>query len=743
MSGAYLGDVALAANQAIRWAQTTGVKPYSTTVLVHVDDAEDIEKMLGEPQVLRIVGLNGEIEVEDVYPLYGVPTSSPNRRAFLISDKRWLWPYKLVVRDYNVTRKTGDKMLLIETSVPIELAQYVDRFKYMTYSLDGEESRWRGRRAIEDVLGSVTDGEFEISSFSLSDSDGVDGQISIQNLLLRDSGDIAVARVLGFVPGMQVTVDLDGTVRAFDGTDIEVAEKIRDDLGPISQLAQYPMEIDRSKVRPKSFKVYTVREIEIRLDINENLSEGATVTEVDADDPFVENVIPLPDPKTKGVKLRDEDRNVQTLDAPMGTWCPIYEALRVWEEERQEDKLREGMLPFSFSPAIENHYFEGKLMYVWYGPSDESSADTDLSSSLAGRVRAFLSHFRRTYRVNPKYMARIREVKAVRAGLLDPITGARAPSLAWMNYYVIPSNKTYRILGKDRKSADTGVWYNVKGYPGYEGDLWGTASQFNVRIVDSKLGIFSVSSADSPYDFARGMGAGQVVDATGKAAAGRVALRHQDDHPMAPGCKVESVSGAKLSGKHDMATVLTFIPNSPNDKSQLHVEEYTSEEIAKEFSTLAGIESGDGPEMEIFIPPSTCVARFAWDSNDARATIRDLMGTLGADDDVGLSEDRRDMPGYLFVNGEDEIPANSKAAAAEILQGFSDTIAGGVQTSHDSESKVDGALQGIDHTLGPSGRFMKVTKFRERQISVDRFALLPNPIRHMTLGIIAFQPDDR
>jgi len=389
MSEAYLNDIPIAANGSVGWMQTTGPNPYTSEFMVHRSRWSDVEELLGEPCTLRFKGLNGEVEVKDVYPLHELPTNSPNRRMVLVADKRWLWPNKLVVRDYNITRKTGDKTMLLEEAVPIELAQFVDRFKYLTYSLYKEQTRWKARRVIEDVL-NVLEGKdgFEISSVSLADGNGEDGTVSVQNLLLRDQGDKAISRALALIPGSQVTVDLDGTVRVFDGTDIDAAEAIYDELGPISQAGSYPRLIDRTVIRPKGYRVYTVREIEIRLDHQEDYD--GTVTAPDKDDPFIENVLPLPDVVTEDITLRDEERNTYQVDAPQGTYAPVATSLAKWEDLRQASGVSSG-LPYSFE-SIRKMWFQGGLNQAWVGNGEDIFFDREEISDAQARVNAHGLH---------------------------------------------------------------------------------------------------------------------------------------------------------------------------------------------------------------------------------------------------------------------------------------------------------------------------------------------------------------
>ncbi|MFZ9881465.1 MAG: hypothetical protein ACO3QC_08705, partial [Phycisphaerales bacterium] len=227
-----LGGQPLAGTQAIAWKFVSGVTPYTTTVSVHTNVWPKLKPFKGKPLVLQITDSRGvTVTVNDVYILHEAPSDSPHRASFVISDKRWLWAYKLVVRDYNMPRKTGDRTAL--NSVPVELQTVVDRYDFLPYSLD-QGRRWTAQRAVEDVLdilestgrGRNRDRSWEVDSWPIKDTSGTgaSGQFTVQNVTLRDSGDVALARLLSYIPGADVYVDARGKVVVYDASDLDAVE---------------------------------------------------------------------------------------------------------------------------------------------------------------------------------------------------------------------------------------------------------------------------------------------------------------------------------------------------------------------------------------------------------------------------------------------------------------------------------------------------------------------------------------
>ena len=90
MSGAYLNNIPILATTNVAWMQTVGNIPYQSAMEVHKSQWPEVEDLLGTACTLKIVGLNGSIEVQDVYPLHAIHTSTPNRVRFVVADKRWM-----------------------------------------------------------------------------------------------------------------------------------------------------------------------------------------------------------------------------------------------------------------------------------------------------------------------------------------------------------------------------------------------------------------------------------------------------------------------------------------------------------------------------------------------------------------------------------------------------------------------------------------------------------------------------
>lgn len=233
-SSVRLGGFPLAATSAIAWRLQPGPRPYSTVVSVNRRQWPALKEKIGEPLDLQFRDQRGvEVVFRQVYILHVVPSAGPNLVSFVIADRRWKWSYKLVARDYNVPKKTGDRTAF--GIVPIENEVIVDQYNYRRSSLNKDGRRWTAKDALRDVL-TIVDGEegenWLIESFPIADNQGEEGTLSVQNLLIRDQGDGAIGRVLSQIPGAELYVRADGKVVVFDGADLTAAEEFRASLPP-------------------------------------------------------------------------------------------------------------------------------------------------------------------------------------------------------------------------------------------------------------------------------------------------------------------------------------------------------------------------------------------------------------------------------------------------------------------------------------------------------------------------------
>ena len=759
-----LGGVPLAADGPVTWVFRTGSVPYFTTVSVHNTHwRRNLKQRVGKPLTLNVVDHQGvRITIKDLYILHEVASSKPSTTAFIIADKRWKWQYKLIARDYNIPRKTGDRTAL--NKVPVETQLTVDEYQYRKASLDGR-TRWTPKRAVEDILDLLEGrrdvvnkktGETEsvanyrIDSFPI-EAKGTEGEYSLQNIRLRDQGDVALSRVLAMIPGAEVYIDKDGIARVFDGTDLRAADAKVKRLPPSTWDGDALREIDRAAIRPRFVDVHYQREIECLFEHSDDYA-ATTVVPPRKRDPFLENVIPTTDPSTSIPIYDPESGETKTTDVPPGTWVEMRVWLAAMDAIRPADSER-----WTFE-TIQRHWLAGDLDGVLGG----RGLDLDPNGNVAMRIQALKQHFRQTYRINRSYMERIDDLRAVRVALLDPVTGARAPAAVWSQGCSVPTTKGKRMSA--RKAADKAFVYRNVDYllpsrPTTHTESYGSGGGAKiietspgpqrVSILDRDLGIFRMEWILSPYGTVESWIPCHLVGESDSTVPKSITrnLSDQDRLAVGAGMTVESAStGIFLRPTLDFKVMLTIVPAAPNNKKRFHRETIVADDIQPLFRTEYGITGGDGPTLEVFIPPGEATARFAWDEDEpAKLTLSYLLG-LRSDDPNDAGWENPILFGFQHINRDQEIRAHARAVAAEHMSAFADSLMG----RHTSAVPRQGlslignmASATLQISSAPSAKVNAVHEFPGQQKKISRLAVLPEEARQIILGIVPFGQGDK
>lgn len=754
-----LGGEPLAATGPISWRIQAGTTPYITTFTVTNDRWQVLKGKIGKPLNLEIVDGRGiKTTIRDLYILHAVPGDGPKRTTFLVADKRWKWSYGLIARDYNIPRKSGDRTA--KNRVPVENQVVIDLYDYKPYSLK-EGKVWKAKEAVEDILelidketrsGGETEMKFVIESWPIQ-NEGNDGSLTLQGVVLRDSPDAALARLLSYIPGAEVYVDIDGFTRVFDGTDIKRAEQHFKDLPPITWDGEKPEFIDRKKVRPKAINIHYQREVEVLLEYEDDLGSQTSADPV-RDEPYLENVIPTVDEETTVTEYDPvTGQTVTKEDVPPGTWV----TLRAWLTAMDAVKPV-GAMDWTFD-TIKAFWMTGDLESMLGGSSDRGIKDLASQANVASRVQALRQHFRQTFRLNRRYMDRVRDIQAYRVAMIDPVTAARAPAAVWGQYCIIPSRKGR--MAKRREVEDGYAAQNIDALDGLGSGFKNNVIQFAsgpamVSMVDRDQGIFRVEYSVGPYGMRNSILPSFLVDSTNQPTGPTRDLAQQDRAPMGYGMRVSGGSnGIFLKGSTEFKVLLTLIPAAPNNKKQFHVETVKAEDIKEVFREEFGIKDGEGPELDVFIPPGEVTARFAWvDDAQAKDTVGRLLG-LNSDNpnEAGLVDDpetkkvdESQMLGFQIANQGREIDQHKRAVAAELLARYADSVQGTVATTLPNNGLwLRGNMGGATiHVAGaPSGKVNATHEFTGQQRPINAMAMLPDDVRQLVLGVLRFEGGDR
>jgi hypothetical protein len=728
-----LNGIPLAGTTPVVWQFTAGTAPYSTTVTFGKSFEGQIKQLIGKPLILKIVDSRGvSMQIKEVYVLHKAVTDAPSRVSYVISDRRWKWRYKLVSRDYNVIRKTGTRSR-VDVNLPVETAVTVDQFDYHAYSIQEDGTRYSAKEALQDVLDVIEEGSYDFESFPF-DSEAEKGAITLQNVTLRDSGDVAVARILSYIPGADIYVNADGRVVIYDTTDRKALKDYFGSLPITTRSGDYATWIDRKHIRPATVQVHYQREVEVLFHYQDDYS--GTTGGKNPDSPFLENVLPTVDPETT-VNIYDPESGTtkRTKVAP-GTWVEVSEWLAAMDADRPENSQ-----PWTFD-TLRMGWVAGDLE----GLLGAGGREIDTEANIALRVAALRQHFRQTFRINRRYMDRIRSLRAVRVAQLDPVTGARAPAAVWGQACEIPSSKSFfrtrrGPVGSDGSAIYRNVDYIAPSRQTGRKIVDTPPGPTAVQILDEDLGIFRLQWIDDPYGLTKAWYPCNLVGSSNQAASPIHDLELQDTDPICVNAMVESgANGLFLDRTTEFYVLVTIVPAAPNNNLQFHRVPVAAERIAELFGEDLNIVDGKGPEMEVYVPPGELTARFAWDESEAaEATVRQLLGLSSG----GVAGP--ELPGFVLVNnGEGQqrhIEAHSEALSAEVLVAFNDALQGTVSSvvpQSGIELKGNTRAAGIRVGTYPSAKVEAVHVFPGQAAPSSRFALLPNTVRQQVLGTLVY-----
>lgn len=745
-----LQGVPIAAISGTGWKLTPGVRPYIAQMSVHKDVWERRLKQFVGQSVLRlqIVDARGvEMNFEKLTILHDAPSPRPNLVSFFVADKRWKWQYLSIHRDINITRKTGNRTADLET-VPVEVLKTVDEYRYFPYSLDGqEEERWSPKRAVEDFLEFMEDatqgGSFTIDSFPIVDSGGGEGQFTLQNVSVRDQADVALSRLLATIPGAEVYINMKGDAVVYDGTDMDAAEDLFKELPPATWAGEKSRIIDRSGIRPRLVTVFYGREVESVFEFEDDYSGGTQANPVSGS-PFIDNVIPTVDTQTTVTEYDAYFKTRKTKTVPPGTFVTFAAWLVAMNKDRPD-----GSLPWTFE-TIKTHWLKGDLDAVLGG----RGLDLDEEANVSMRIQALKQHFRQTFRINRAYMESIRDVRAVRVALLDPVTGARAPAAVWGEACVVPSTKGK--LMASRFPANTKVFRNVDYLAKHVGA--GTLSNpqgqklikthpgpARVSFIDKDIGVFRLDWILSPYGDVESFVPCHLVEESDESTPAVINrdFALQDTKAMGAGMKIDSgTNGIFLRNRMRYKVMLTIVPATPNNANIYHFYDIKPADVRGLFSSNLKIQNGRGPTLEVIVPPGEATARFAWDDDKrARETIETLLG-LDVDNPNDGGVTGNEMPGFVHINEKSHLDDHAISVAAEALVPFADSRQGTVATQAPKGGNLElkGNMSAVTVRISgsPGAKVDVLWQFPGQQKSISRLALMPESVRQIVGGVLPY-----
>jgi len=719
-----LGGVPLAANAPVTWRLQTGTEPYVGVFTVpRASWQQNLEQRIGKEVELSIEQPGGEkLTIKRLTLLHMVPTDDTARVSFAVADLRFWLHRKTVRRAFNMVRNSGTRTAF--TDGPGENQVVTDAPIYLPASMN-KGKPWSAREALEDVLDELVQ-DWQIDKWPLTDEPD---DIDLQDLELADPGNVALATLLGHIPGAVLWVDPEGVVRIGDATDLKASDDRWIELETRTIEGEPGDFIDKKGIRPKRVRVQFERQLEVLLHGRDNYQ--ATQSTGDENEGYLENVLPTVDLETDVDLLNPKTQTLERVTVPPGTWVPVKQWLEAMDRMRPSASY-----PWTFE-TIRELWIIGDLEG---GLGARPEVDDNTEGVVAERVGALRAHFRQTWRLSQRWMDRISELLPIRAGLYDPFHGVRQPASVWGECCYNLSPKGGLIAdARDPASGDQ-----------FSNRTWRTRlgnSPSIVKIEPSAATLEMVDAQQGIFRIAYRMPANGSVQAiypcnttNGGPGSGRVQgpwrdYSEQDHRGIGVGFRVDgNEAGVLLRDRLDFYVLLTLTPASPNSKRRLHSIDVEASDLMLTHGS-ANYGEGDGQTLEVYVPPNQATARFAWDEDDAASsTLVDLLGLNEEDPtEAGrLIGDAEELPGFIWTNKEPELQQLARVIAAEQLLPYADAIQGTVVTELDaSKANLAGAMAGVEvHVAAfPEGSVRMVHTFPGQAAPISRFGLLPKALR--------------
>ena len=705
-TSARLGSVALLGDGPVRWSLKEGVRPVIRTVKIRPKDKPAlVAEALRGPLTLTIESGTIKEEIKFLYLVNDPPAQNPNFVEVAIADRRLWWSWVWVRRGFNIRRPVGTKRVKIEGALGFDEVTPDVWFAAWSLNPPGPQgSPWKAKEILERVLlgdpadpedAGVFDKEKErdggsVASLVFDDSFADIRNLDVEDLSLNADGATAILRTLAYFPTGGVTVDINGDVRLFskaDGTEAEMVKEASHAIIPGGVIRK----VTNKFVRPKEIHVYFQRKCEIRIDFTEpgDVSPEGTGSDPLGDARVCQNVVQVPDLTLLGVKDRGK-----TFDATMGTWISLESALDAWKRNSNfpakagVDKVN--FLDYDF---ILRSYFP--FVDLWANMALAGHLDPD--TSWTPRIGEVQAHFRQTYRINSVWMDNILQLSNERVAVVDEGSGTRARGLIWADYSVLPNMRAWL-------KSNTKTYYVMPVLSGIDPtEKIGSKppSTAQLRIVDGDQGIIRCEYQLDPMTQQSWIPG---VFSAGRQPWGNLDKRTRLGNPTAfdsySSAQSKSLGSAKLAKSHKITFLLSAVPASPNNKTQLHRVVITPNDVRNIIPKHVrdGIGDGVAPPMEVFIGPGVEYARVRWD-DDRSDDIERIFGVApGRPNLDGLVVNQDNAAGGLA-----SLDNLSRATAARIYAEIADRLEGTMSGRINPKVKVAGRLTEVGITLDPSG----------------------------------------
>jgi len=702
-----LGGEPILIRAPIRWALTTGTRPYMTEVLLHASSAKRVwEQARGmKPVTLRL----GDLEISPVYVVGTGVGHFPDHISLTIADHRYLWPGCHVFSGYNLRESSGDRRWLSGQQIS-QFSSQTTVPQYVRWSLRLGVIPWKISEIWAEVGSKLTTYLRSSCALNVLFPTLSAPPFEPQDLQIDAPADRALDQVLSEIGVYELTLGFDGKIHIVDSLDRSDLVAVADGSNQVAMVG-LPAINDRRNQRPRSIGLLFDLEVELRFNSISESSTGQTVARSSRPDEAeleLENILPVVDPIA-------EISTGETYS--YGSMLPQYEWLYSLGDSvsATNRKTRRAFAPELSMTVIREQWRGDFLMLTYAAPIDSIPEDVDWTR----RIGAVYGHVRQTYRVVRQWKHRIRSWKPIRAAILDPKTHARAPSQVYADYAVVwGSAPNVKNLSD---SSLMGV--NIDGYADNLDDA--KPAESTLSVLDQDQMHFHVS-----YDIGRWGGIRQIYPC-------------QIDETTMPDLKPTAIGGRKfvainqagamtLASGHKIAVVFSCIPAC----GSLYQIDVTPTQVEGKIGKSLG--PCEGPMIFLRVAPGQTTARVAW--SDGKADQLKAVFGQGVPGGVASKQITDGIKDLLLDQVELDDVAISMAAqyySGRIDQGQGELALPGLVTKIGSQQNVPrGMIRIITVTVGTDGQLTTTLSMPEQQIRRSLDQLLSKATRQKLFKMI-------
>lgn len=706
----------------LSWGYVSGTAPQQVSIPMLPEYAELAATTFKKRVALTMVGadhLNQQVDAafQNLWLLVRGPLDY-NHDTLLLVDDRYYWPRAKYTRAINVTRKSGD-ILVFDGEPATPRTALLEALRYFvpgTILKDENGNPLRPFTALDivvDVLTSCLGYKREqIRARAASKSLYTPLNVNIEG----EDADAVIQRYLE-LGGNNLYLDEKGDVVIYDARQ-PMGEADFKALFPegMPQLLEGQMfVVDYKAVRPRYIEVQQRPELECLFTFVEGEDQKQSV--VGPTGPATTDDQALQQLFNKRIFMENVTRTVvssQVLDYPRGTVVNIEDAIAAFGAKFGSGAL--SMDNFRAYYGADIAAFIGNAVRS----SDTSGGNFRFDTQAITAYSGLLRDYRSLFQVPRIVMEKILDINPVMVEVLNPQSGARAPS----NVFSILSwvvNVQYRYNGNREQAAKLNSFTDDAGN---KRNPYVPVPAL-VTVEDKELGLIRLHWLD---DFRY---PGKILDVIPGEAVDEAFYFDDLGQGMTVLGRGGLIAAHGLKEDWEMSCVMSIVPLGENDKTRLYRKRYTPPN---------GTPEGDGPPLEVFSNVDT--ARFALSPEHGPYLGPDRLAQTQPEQAFQDNIVRGAALGTAgaMVNSK-IIEAINLGESDRLYLTYNPQLEGQVRlgwTKNALQVRPVASLQNVAYNVDPEGRLSVTMKAQRLTQAPNLVNMLPEPVLRYTFKQVQF-----